>query len=534
MNLKLSLMFIVFLSDCAFAGKLTVEQRLNELEKALKENQKELQSTKDELNQYKSFFELQRPANNARNNIVSNGNSGNKEPAVGNQTRPQYPYNKVTGTTKAQDITLSDISQYVKNDIGFDYTGYLRTGWATGNRGTPKSYYIGSLGRFGQENTSWFNLQLSQKVYDQDGKVAKVVARMDGNTSEEYSAGWFDKDSDNLLQFSDIYMTTKGFLPFAPEADFWVGKHTLPAYEIMMLDWKAHTLDVSAGAGIENWQLGLGKLDIALTREDLNVHSVNEETSDSGNTRQINTNTIDARYKNIPLWDTATMTLIGRYTRPNKNWGDSNTGESLNYYSVKDAWEAGILLQQKFQEGGFNDVMLQGASNSIASRFALFDGEAPSYGYNGEYYGEHTNGTAFRIISQGENYLRPDIIMAHTLIYANGKDIYDYYTGSHTDFNSIRALIRPSYILDKSNQTGVELAYFNQKNIKDDNTYHESGIKITPYYSLKVDTSLLTSRPEIRFYASYLRMLENGITQFEFASQKHDQFTVGIQAEVWW
>lgn len=124
--------------------------------------------------------------------------------------------------------------------------------------------------------------------------------------------------------------------------------------------------------------------------------------------------------------------------------------------------------------------------------------------------------------------------MAHTRIYANGKDIYDYYTGSHTDFNSIRGLIRPSYMWDKSNQTGVELAYFNQKNIKDDNTYHESRIKITPYYSLKVDTSLLTSRPEIRFYASYLRMLENGITQFEFASQKHDQFTVGIQAEVWW
>ena len=60
------------------------------------------------------------------------------------------------------------------------------------------------------------------------------------------------------MQFSDIYLTTRGFLPFAREAEFWVGKHKLPQYEIQMLDWKTLTTDVAAGVGIENWALGVG------------------------------------------------------------------------------------------------------------------------------------------------------------------------------------------------------------------------------------------------------------------------------------
>ena len=75
------------------------------------------------------------------------------------------------------------------------------------------------------------------------------------------------------MQFSDIYLTTRGFLPFAPEADFWVGKHKLPQYEIQMLDWKTLTTDVAAGVGIENWALGVGLFDMSLSRDDVDVYS---------------------------------------------------------------------------------------------------------------------------------------------------------------------------------------------------------------------------------------------------------------------
>ncbi len=109
--------------------------------------------------------------------------------------------------------TLKALSDFVKEDMGFSFTGYLRSGWGTGNHGSPKEYAIGSLGRFGNEFSSWFDLQFKQRVYAQDGKSAHAVVTLDGNVGEQYGTAWFDKDSENLLQFSDIYLTTTGFSP---------------------------------------------------------------------------------------------------------------------------------------------------------------------------------------------------------------------------------------------------------------------------------------------------------------------------------
>lgn len=71
----------------------------------------------------------------------------------------------------------------------------------------------------------WFDLTLNQRVYNQDGKTANAVVTYDGNVGEQYNDARFgDSANENIMQFSDIYLTTRGFLPFAPEADFWVGK----------------------------------------------------------------------------------------------------------------------------------------------------------------------------------------------------------------------------------------------------------------------------------------------------------------------
>ncbi len=45
---------------------------------------------------------------------------------------------------------------------------------------------------------------------------------------------------------------------------------------------------------------------------------------------------------------------------------------------------------------------------------------------------------------------------------------------------------------------------------------------------------MLTSRPEIRFYATYIKALENELDGFTFEDNKDDQFAVGAQAEIWW
>ncbi|HBY9727829.1 TPA: carbohydrate porin, partial [Klebsiella pneumoniae subsp. ozaenae] len=96
--------------------------------------------------------------------------------------------------------------------------------------------------------------------------------------------------------------------------------------------------------------------------------------------------------------------------------------------------------------------------------FSRYAGSSPYTTFNGRYYGDHTNGTAVRLTSQGETYLRDDVIMANAIVYSFGNDVYSYETGAHSDFESIRTVLRPAYIWDKYNQTGVELGYFKQQN----------------------------------------------------------------------
>lgn len=42
-------------------------------------------------------------------------------------------------------MTLKDFSKFVKDEIGFSYNGYYRSGWGTASHGSPKSWAIGSL-----------------------------------------------------------------------------------------------------------------------------------------------------------------------------------------------------------------------------------------------------------------------------------------------------------------------------------------------------------------------------------------------------
>ncbi|AMO47434.1 Porin, LamB family [Enterobacter sp. FY-07] len=518
--MKKSLLVLLISAACgnAWGQPLSVEERLAQLEKKLEENARELSQTKAELNKYKQMTTPVSITGVANNQEINKSEINRK--------------NTNGSTAETTPQTLKALSDFVKEDMGFSFTGYLRSGWGTGNHGSPKEYAIGSLGRFGNEYSSWFDLQFKQRVYAQDGKSAHAVVTLDGNVGEQYGTAWFDKDSENLLQFSDIYLTTTGFLPFAPDASLWIGKHNLPKYEIQMLDWKSHLTDSGAGVGIENWQVGAGKLSMALVRQDLNAHAVNYPATQDA--MQVNTNTVDIRYKEIPVASNTTAELLGRYSRANKSDSYQNSENNGSHFSVKDAWLAGAVLRHRFDAGGFEELTVQAADNSLASGFALISNASPGYGNGDNYYGKHTYGKALRVISQGEFYPASSVVLAHALAWSAGNDIYSYDTGAHTDFQSYRAVVRPAWIWNNGNQTGMELAWFKQTNQQQGNAYAEKGYKATLFHALKVDTSLLQSRPELRFYTTYIRAQDNEISQFRFADRKKDQLTIGAQAEVWW
>ncbi|MFU0929933.1 carbohydrate porin [Kluyvera cryocrescens] len=539
-KLKVSLLaFSVFaaLSPLnVMAAKLTVEQRLElleaelssyknkvaELQQNIKDNEKKTQTATNIAPQSPVADNIENENSEKTNAVVKPEVKATQQVAVIN-TDGNKP--------KVESVTMKDISKFVKEDIGFSYEGYFRSGWGTSNHGSTQTYAAGSLGRFGNEMSGWFDLTMNQRVYNQDGKTANAVVTYDGNVGEQYNDAWFgDSDNENILQFSDIFLTTKGFLPFAREADFWVGKHKLPEYEIQMLDWKSLTTDVAAAVGIQNWDLGVGQLDASLSRNDVDVYS-----RDFNNTTQMNTNSIDLRYRNIPLWQDGSLSLMGKYAFANKTDDQKKNESNDSYFEMKDTWMATGVVRQALDRDGFNEFTLQVANNSYASSFSNFSGASNSMAQGRYYYGDHSNGIAWRLISQGEMYLADRIIMANALVWSHGEDVYSYESGAHSDFNSFRAVIRPAWIWDTWNQTGVELAWFAQKNTtQQGQDLKESAYKTTLYHALKVGPSLLGSRPEIRFYGTYINILDNELSQFKFNDDSKNEFMAGVQAEVWW
>ncbi|MFH0473750.1 carbohydrate porin [Kluyvera ascorbata] len=553
-TLKVSLLSLSILAALSprdvIAAKLTVEQRLEMLEAELSANKTALKKTQSELSNYKDrVATLQKSIQeNEQRNVmaanvtaqspvaenIENENSEKVKDAPKPEVKatPQVAVINTEGKKPTvESVTMKDISKFVKEDIGFSYEGYFRSGWGTSNHGSTQTYAAGSLGRFGNEMSGWFDLTLNQRVYNQDGKTANAIVTYDGNVGEQYNDAWFgDSDNENIMQFSDIFLTTKGFLPFAREADFWVGKHKLPEYEIQMLDWKSLTTDVAAAVGIQNWNLGVGQLDASLSRNDVDVYS-----RDFNNTTQMNTNSVDLRYRNIPLWQDGSLSLMGKYAFANKT-DDQKRNESNNsYFEMKDTWMATAIVRQELDRKGFNEFTLQVANNSYASSFSNFSGASNSMAQGRYYYGDHTNGVAWRLISQGEMYLADRIIMANALVWSHGEDVYSYESGARSDFNSFRVVIRPAWIWDTWNQTGVELGWFAQKNTtQQGQDLKESAYKTTLYHALKVGESLLGSRPEIRFYGTYINIIDNELSQFRFNDNSKNEFMAGVQAEVWW
>ncbi len=439
------------------------------------------------------------------------------------------------GTKKSDTVTskqqLPAYTDQVGVKNGFEFNGYFRTGWFDSSKGASESYAIGSLGRFGNELGGWYDMIFKQKVYDKDNKSVQGIITLDGNSGLG-KAVEMEGQEDNYYHFLDLYVRTKGFIPALPESEFWVGRHALSGQEIQMLDWKSSRTNSGAGVGLENIKLAKGNLNVVLMREDLNYL----DSSDTDNDVDINTNTVDVRYKNLPLSDTLSLDVVTKYQFLNKSEAVKQAEASGDYASVKNAFSLATVINQQLADNSHNEFTLQYATNSIASGFEIVNGGNADFGNGNNYQGEHSNGYGVRFISQGENYLfNHNVIMAHALVLGHGEDVYSYdMDKAHTDFNFVRMAVRPAYIWNQYNQTGVELGYFDQTNSVDGSDYNETAYKLTVFHALKVATSMLGSRPEIRFYATYLKSLDNEITDFEFSNNKDNQLSFGVQAEIWW
>ncbi len=454
----------------------------------------------------------------------------------------------MSGAAMAEEVSKQDIPQFTNYSSGTTYNGYFRGQWATGENGVPEQYAIGSVGRFGNEYDypGWFDLYATQELYNENDKLIKAIVVLDGNVGNEQGSEAFSTaggDAYDYVQFSDMYVTAKGFIPSLPEATLWAGRHGQPVIEIQMLDWKAYKGAGAAGVGLNDIDAGAGTLDISLMRDDFtakgsttvvdyiftdtdgNPHIVYKDAA----TQVVNTNALDIRYKGIKISDSSKLDLVMKYQMPNSDNADA--AEALEGYKISDAVSAAAIINSNHENGGFQQYGVHFATNSIASTFASISGPNPDYSLS-----DSDGASAVRLFSQGENYLfDKNVIMSHAIVLSHGEDAYDSTMAkTDVDFDSARVVVRPAYIWDQYNQTGVELGWFTQTNSVNNVDYNETGYKLSAFHSLKVATSMLRSRPEIRFFATYMNADKNEISDFTFSDGGDDQLSVGVQAEVWW
>ncbi len=442
----------------------------------------------------------------------------------------------------SQPETFSVFTDQVPVESGFKFQGYFRAGYAgTTNGEAGNGYMQGGLGRFGNEYDGWYDLIFSQRLYEKDGRKVEAVVTMEGDTKlkkgYELTGTVMGSDSNadaNFWQNAEMYVKTQGFIPSLPETTFWVGRKGNVGSEIQMLDWKTSIVASGAGFGLDNITLPKGNLNLALIREDFDFYS--DGWTNSG--EDVSTNTFDVRYKGFPITDKLSFDLAAKYQMANKTDSIKALEASSDYHEVKDAYSITAALNQQLDNFGFNEYSLQLTTNSMASNAASIDYGNPDFGQAGpQYRGEHTDGYDVRFVSQGEKYFFDNrIIVAHAFTYGQGKDLYSNMLGrAHADISTLRSAVRPAWIWDQYNQTGVELGYFNQTQEFDDgDKYKEEGYKVTAYHAWKVGTSMLMSRPEIRFYASYVESKDNELSGKTFNDGKDQQLSFGVQAEVWW
>ncbi len=133
------------------ASQLTVEQRLELLEKALKDTQKELKKYQDRGKKKETRFGPHGlPPAEGQKRKTGGATAGPKTAVKPDAVLVKNQQPVTDGAPAYSAMTLKDFSKFVKDEIGFSYNGYFRSGWGTASHGSPKSWAIGSLGRPGQ------------------------------------------------------------------------------------------------------------------------------------------------------------------------------------------------------------------------------------------------------------------------------------------------------------------------------------------------------------------------------------------------
>ena len=426
--------------------------------------------------------------------------------------------NLLLAAVDAASVSAPALAEYTPNAHFF---GYMRAGVGFDKNGGYNSLGLGGVankvGRLGSESDNVFGeLGLGTDV----AKVGDTIWTV--NMMLGMSAG--DSDPGNWSSsygFRQFNVEVKGLFDWDKDALLWMGKRYVQREDIHITD--TYYYDISGtGFGLENVSLGSGKWSAAYTKRAADYH------------------VFDTRY-NFPLWDGASLQIGNTYTLNKKPADKVSTDnykldlESGTFKPLTDDEKVtkapdvvnGNTFSLEFTQGfngGWNKTVymwMEGASGASvevgASRAA---GDA----------------TAHKIYNFGETSLGGDFHLFHQVDYTYQK----FDDDKNTKVQEYRIVLRPWVKLTQMTRAYVELGHYAKSTSEDGAAEHnnERLQKATVAYAITPDAGNFWSRPEMRFFVTWLHADGNNKGgDATFTSGRKDgstDITVGAQVEAWW
>lgn len=391
--------------------------------------------------------------------------------------------------------------------LAVDFNGYMRAGVGISGQGQNVSFERNNLGRLGNEDELYGEIGIGKDVWEKDDvkfRVNSMLAVVSDQSNDYEGLGGDKPDEIALRQFN---VEATGVLGFAPEATLWAGKRYNQRHDIHITD--RYYWDISgAGAGIDNIDMGPGRLSVMWVRSD---RSDVQDIGAAAREDALNVNIFDVRYAGLELWSNSSLELGIDYAMTNES-------DAYNGQSVKD----GVMLTAELTQSifnGFNKTVVQYGTEGY--------GKAIAFGGAGNWYGAEAEdgAAAYRIINHGVmTFGQFDI--SHQLLWQASTD--DVEAGQTADIETLSVVVRPQYRWNELHTTILELGAFTGQNADGSDN---GGQKYTIAQAISAGDSFW-ARPEFRVYASYVKNDEGFVGNA--ANQSDSELNFGVQVEAWW
>ncbi|WP_370962931.1 maltoporin [Enterobacter hormaechei] len=410
-----------------------------------------------------------------------------------------------------------------------DFKGYARSGigW-TGSGGEQQCFQATgaqSKYRLGNECETYAELKLGQEVWKEGDKSFYF------DTNVAYSVSQQNDWESTSPAFREANVQGKNLIEWLPGSTIWAGKRFYQRHDVHMIDF--YYWDISGpGAGIENIDLGFGKLSLAATRSSESGGSATFADRDANG---------DRIYENVVPNDVFDVRLAGLETNPGGtlelgvDYGHTNIPD--DYYLQPGASKDGWLFTAEHTQSmmkGFNKFVLQYGTDSMTS-----NGKGIPQGGSID-----NDGSMWRVLDHGAITLADRWDLMYVGMYQN----IDRDNNNGTEWWTVG--VRPMFKWTPIMSTLLEVGYDNVKSQKTDDK--NSQYKITLAQQWQAGDSIW-SRPAIRVFATYAKWDEkwgyanndsgagytSGVAYSDtsaktFSRGDNDEWTFGAQMEIWW